>query len=209
MHQILNFSIPIMKVICDWDFSTYTTLLELEERIKLDIDNVENHQYYGARSADTYLLDKSEYRELKNWIEFQLNYYCRQLLGWRFDKISITQSWVSIKNPGQEHKLHSHPNSLVSGVFYWQDGVECMYLKRPTLPTNFQIAVDNFNEYSNDWIEIVPEKGLLCLFPSYLEHCVQPNNSSSARYCLPFNSIIFEKLGYDENLTGLDLRKSL
>jgi len=201
--KIDSFSIPVYSNICSLDFSIYFKHLMEEVRVSHD-SSIE----YGSRTENTNLLDLEKYSTLKNWINEQLAIYARDILCWKFGNISITQSWVSLKRPGDKHLLHRHPNSLISGVLYWQDNIGSMYLKRPGLPQNIEIEIAKFNEYSIDWIEIKPEKGLLCLFPSYLEHFVSENNTTEDRYCLPFNSMIFEKIGFENNLTALDLRRS-
>lgn len=203
--KINSFSITVYSNICSLDFSIQTKQLMKEVLVRYD-SSIEIE--YGSRTEDTNLLDLEKYSTLKNWINEQLTIYAHEILGWKFKNITITQIWVSLKKPGDKHLLHKHPNSLISGVFYWQDNIGSMHLKRPDLPQNFEIEIENFNEYSNNWIEIKPEKGLLCLFPSYLEHFVSENNTTKDRYCLPFNSMIFEKIGFENNLTALDLRRS-
>lgn len=200
--KIEKFSIPVYTNLCDLNTSLFSTNLETEE---LHINDEKSN--YGSRSVNTHILDLEKYSILKNWIDREIERYTKEILGWKFKKVSITQSWISVKKFRDKHLLHKHPNSLISGVFYWQDNVESMYLKRPPLPQNFEIEITTFNEFSKDWIEIIPQKGLLCLFPSYLEHFVSENQTTQDRYCLPFNTMIFEKLGFEENLTGLDLSK--
>lgn len=119
-------------------------------------------------------------------------------MGYKVEEIKITQSWISVKYPGQGHQIHNHPNSFISGVFYWQENIESMFFKRPNDYSLFQVERQeekNLNEFE----EFKPQKYSLVLFPSYLEHFVGVNHSNKERYCLPFNTMVYGNLG-DSNL---------
>jgi uncharacterized protein (TIGR02466 family) len=203
MIKVNSFAIPIYTNVCNFDLKSIVHYLDNEE---LE-DSIKNDEY-GSISKNKHILEKTQYSNLKNWIDDQLDFYCKEYLCWDFEKITITQSWISVKNQGQSHQLHRHPNSLVSGIFFWQNNVENIFFKRPSLPNSFEMTITRDNEFSREWICVTPEEGLICLFPSYLEHVVLRNEDISPRFSLPFNSMIFEKIGFENNLTSLDLRKS-
>jgi len=199
------FPINIYSVKSELNLSNVIQKLEQEEiYIQNNADDLE--QQFGLRSKETYLLNKSIYEELKIWIEHHLSIYAKEYMGWQFEHIKITQSWISIKKPNQSHNIHRHPNSLISGVFYWQDNVENMYFKRPDILNMFQPQQDE-TLYYKEFESFKPEKYSLILFPSYLEHFVGINRSNFNRYCLPFNSMIFGKIGYENLLNELKIKE--
>jgi uncharacterized protein (TIGR02466 family) len=197
------FPIPIYEAKCDVDLVRIIEYLEKEPIHRLN--NCKDFEsQFGQRSEETYLLNKQIYGSLKSWIESQLKIYAVDNLGWNIDRISITQSWISIKHPGQGHQPHKHPNSVISGVFYWQEGIESMYFRRPNDNSLFQIEKED-KSCLNEYEEYKPQKYSLVLFPSYLEHFVGTNHSNRSRYCLPFNSMVFGRIGNERTLNELIL----
>jgi uncharacterized protein (TIGR02466 family) len=202
------FPIPVYFAICQDD-------------IKKDIDFLEStHEWddkdkditdeYGTISLDTKVLDRPELVNLRKWILQHVNNYAKQVLAWQFKDISITQSWVSIKRKAEKHTYHMHPNSLISGVFYWnEDPIESISFLRPRKFTNFEIERDETLNapYAFDHHNFSPVKNTLILFPSETQHGVAINKADSPRKSLAFNTFIFEKLGRLDNLTELDLTK--
>lgn len=46
---------------------------------------------------------------------------CRAVLGdegWASGEVAVTACWANAPGPGNSHRAHAHPNSLVSGVLY-------------------------------------------------------------------------------------------
>jgi ectoine hydroxylase-related dioxygenase (phytanoyl-CoA dioxygenase family) len=108
--------------------------------------------------------------------------------------------------------MHTHPNSLISGVFYFGEGspktsvvrFHKMSLNvntpviRPKLVSDkreLKYAQSEFN------IEFIP--GLLLLFPSYLHHSVPLNNTDKVRCSLAFNVVPTIGFGDERELTEL------
>ena len=55
-----------------------------------------------------------------------------------FKSYELSQSWVSRKLPGQHHTMHTHPNSLISGVFYYgpiEENSSAIKFHKMTIPT--------------------------------------------------------------------------
>lgn len=163
---------------------------------------------YGYCSKNTYLFNEPECKELSDFILGEINKFGNEL-GYDYDRYRFTQSWLSIKYPGQHHTSHSHPNSLISGVFYYGD------IQNETPQIEFLDAVLSVNTsriaprykkgVDTSKVKINLEPGLLLLFPSYLHHGVSMNNTNSARTSVAFNSIPVEGFGDRYNLTELIL----
>lgn len=122
-------------------------------------------------------------------------------------ELVITDCWVNKTNFLQSHHKHSHPNSIVSGVFYLQD--------MDSSPINFSMEDPwvKHTEYIKFYKQTIPEietqvnleKGKLILFPSHLVHRVLPNKEKMARYSIAFNTFLKGDFGDLQSATFLTL----
>lgn len=104
----------------------------------------------------------------------------------------ITQMWMNCLRPGQGHHVHTHHNTLWSGVFYL-NGAEREFpgisFENPFY-RHFSLSYKRMNEYNgNNW-EFTSKKDLLCLFPAYMRHWVEPNRTNRERWGMSFNIIV-------------------
>jgi len=165
---------------------------------------------YGTRSLNSYILDLPELKEFNEYISDKIYEYSTNALNLSIKNYKITQSWVSYKNPNQSHKTHQHPNSIISGVFYWADNA----LQNPKITfTKTQVSTtwilspqkqQNSNHNNSNYegvIDITLTPGSIILFPSYLPHGVEENSTDEKRKSLAFNSIPTNRLGAEEELT--------
>ena len=171
---------------------------------------------YGERSANSYILNEPECIEAKTFILQQVKEFADTILLFDYDNYELSQSWVSRKHPGQHHTMHTHPNSLISGVFYYGEpapntpaikfhkmsgGMNVNQLQAKTKPDKrpSKYAWENFS--------VNFEPGLLVIFPSYLFHSVPVNESDKIRSSVAFNVVPKSNLGQEDNLTELNFNK--
>ena len=207
MEILKLFPVPVLKTKIPRRYSELVSILDNQPLAT----NRKNTKLYGNISENTYILDLPELVELKthildvieNFSENNLNYAPN--ITYRF-----TQSWLSIKNPGESHNLHHHPNSVISGVFYYGEftkGVSNIYFENFQEPSRTaSICVpqqpSTIEEFSNTRHIFTPP-GTLLLFPSWLKHGVPENITTNPRKSLSFNSIPKDRLGNPINLTEL------
>tara|TARA_B100001063_G_scaffold84271_1_gene78614 strand:- start:211 stop:801 length:591 start_codon:yes stop_codon:yes gene_type:complete len=100
--------------------------------------------------------------------------------------------WANINPPGGSNRAHIHPNSLWSGVYYVkapqnsgqlkiEDPRSVALMTRPKqkdVPKPDRLLREHHYE---------PKTGRLIMFPSWLNHCVDPNNSNDIRISVSFN----------------------
>lgn len=173
---------------------------------------------YGQRSKDSYILDHPDCKELKSFILDKIKYFATNYMGYDYNSYIFGQSWISVKYPGQHHTIHTHPNSLISGVFYFgepsentsaikfHDGganpktplMRARRLRPDKIPSS--VIMDNFD------VPFIP--GQLVIFPSYLQHSVPINKTDKPRYSLAFNSVPAYGLGDERELTELKFHKN-
>lgn len=100
------------------------------------------------------------------------------------------QSWINMHDRGGFNFLHVHEGCLLSGCFYLKvppgSGKLVFRDPRPGVIHGYvKGAVPN--GYSD--IQLTPDAGLLVLFPSWMEHFVEPHDSDEPRISISFNAV--------------------
>ena len=102
--------------------------------------------------------------------------------------------WANINYPGGYNKPHIHPNSLFSGVYYVQTEPNSGKLicndPRPGIQTCMPTRIKG-QPPKHLWREVhlEPRINRIIMFPSWLWHCVEPNESNNLRISVSFNFI--------------------
>ena len=102
--------------------------------------------------------------------------------------------WANINYPGGYNRPHVHPNCLFSGVYYVksQPGAGQLVVNdpRPGIQTMMPTRVKG-QPPKHLWREahIDPVPGRIIMFPAWLWHCVEPNQSNDIRISVSFNFI--------------------
>lgn len=153
----------------------------------------------SLRSNSTKVLDHPKLELFKADLEDRINTYAKTVLGLGETsniEFYITGSWVNLTLTGGNHKEHNHPNSLFSGIYYFDVD-----------PNHTIVFHDRYNHWSKfggmfDWgegdNELVNEfnswiynqhvsNDTLILFPSQLPHQVPTNEIEVKRASLAFN----------------------
>ena len=168
------------------------------------IENIGN-----KKSINNYVLNNVELFEIKKFLENSLEDYFKKIYVPRDNlQLRITQSWVNYTENQEYHHKHNHPNSFISGVFYFQTNKQTdkIYFFDDTYRP-FKIPAKEYNTYNSDnwWFESVA--GQLLLFPSKLTHLVEVRKESEfTRISLSFNTFFVGKLGDSEASTELILQ---
>ena len=159
----------------------------------------------NVTSLNFYIL-KDNFPELRKEIQSQLDYYLKNIIDPVNDvNLYITQSWLNYTEQGQFHHEHAHPNSIVSGVFYFnavKEHDKIWFYKNQFRDIKI---LPNWNHYNAEswWFEV--ETGMLLLFPSYLRHKVPVTTGDHTRISLSFNTFATGMLGQEEELYSLHL----
>ena len=102
--------------------------------------------------------------------------------------------WANINPPDGMNQPHVHPNSLFSGVYYVKSQPKSGRLKiydpRPGIQYSMPIRKPG-NPGKDLWREayIDPIPGRIIMFPAWLWHSVEPNESNDIRISVSFNFI--------------------
>jgi len=113
-------------------------------------------------------------------------------MGWDTNKqiVKITSMWSIINKKDSFNERHHHGNSALSAAYYVNadndSGDIVFYDPRQAFiyshPENSKI-----NDLNAQIKSVNPKSGLLVLFPSYLDHSVNPNCSKKDRVVISFN----------------------
>ena len=100
--------------------------------------------------------------------------------------------WANVNPPGGMNRAHQHPNSLWSGVYYIKAEKNSGQLKidDPRAAASMVRPKQKSGELpSRLWREThyEPVAGRCIMFPSWVMHCVDPNESNDIRISVSFN----------------------
>ncbi len=170
---------------------------------KLDVYKNEGN----TTSKDSYILNNKEFKNLKEKLDLKVQDYFQKVIS-PTDAIKpyITQSWLNYTETNQYHHKHSHPNSLVSGVFYINcdekhDKIKFFNNRYQTIKPE----IKDWNIWNSEswWFSV--KTGDVILFPSSLTHMVENKQGTNTRISLAFNVFIKGKVGVNNQLTELIL----
>lgn len=102
----------------------------------------------------------------------------------------VTGCWATVLAPGASHKLHSHPNNFLSGVYYVRtgEGADTINFHDPRKQASvIRPPVTQLTAQNTDQVVVRVREGTLLLFPAYLEHSVDANASADERVSISFN----------------------
>lgn len=108
--------------------------------------------------------------------------------------LGISNIWFNINRYKDNNSKHIHPNSLFSGVFYSKvpDNSGSIRFFNSESAEIFFADVDmmEFTKYNSSSYLLKPEVSFLHIFPSFLNHSVEPNLSNQERISFSFNTMI-------------------
>ncbi len=106
------------------------------------------------------------------------------------DAFEITGFWANINATGAGHKIHSHPNNFLSGVYYVEthEGGDTINFHDPRAQASIiRPPVTDLTAENTDQVVVKVKNGDLLVFPSWLPHSVDPNGSGKPRISISFN----------------------
>jgi uncharacterized protein (TIGR02466 family) len=104
--------------------------------------------------------------------------------------VRITGCWANVNAPGAPHRIHTHPNNFLSGVYYVrvQDGADTINFHDARAQTAIiRPPVTELTAYNTDQVVVTVEPGTLLVFPAWLPHSVDANRSEMTRITISFN----------------------
>ena len=105
--------------------------------------------------------------------------------------IKITSMWGNIQKPGTHFRRHSHYNNMFSGVFYLNEdkGFPPIMFWRPEEQSVDPKKVE-FNPFNQGSYYQETKKDTLIIFPAWLQHSVELNETDKDRVNISFNVML-------------------
>ena len=208
------FPTPLLRIDIPPELSTACNLFDNTE-MWLDKDS---RMEYGLHSKNTYIMDEPECVDLKKFVLDLAKDFAQNSLMYDYEEWTFSQTWVTWKEPGQQHVPHTHPNSIISGVFFYgygEEGTPAIEFHRNDFQgTGQSIMLKEKPDlrpspYAWKTFEVNFKPGLLLLFPSHFRHSVPPNKTQYTRKSVSMNIVPKGGLGDPNSLTELLFQKVL
>jgi uncharacterized protein (TIGR02466 family) len=152
---------------------------------------VKKTNYKGWHSK-TDMASKPEYQSLVN----ELMIMCKDMFKeeWLDREPILGNMWANINPKDGMNQPHIHPNSLFSGVYYVKSNPQAGRLKiydpRPGAQIVMPVRLEG-QPPKHLWRDanLDPFPGRIIMFPAWLWHSVEPNQSNDLRISVSFNFI--------------------
>ena len=159
------------------------------------------------RSDDSYLLRQEKLKNIKNFLGESVNKFTINVLNSK-QRLVITQCWANRNPKGSRHHEHVHPNSIISGVMYFQINEKLPPIQfAKTNQDGIKLDPVKYNHVNSESFMLPCKPGELILFPSSLKHSVPINQGDEDRISISFNTFSIDALGSEQALTHLDIRR--
>lgn len=166
---------------------------------------------YGEISKNSYIIDHPVCKPLNDFFMKCFEEYATNIMRYRYKKLEFAQSWLTYKQPGMFHKAHTHPNTLLAGVFYYDvqpnDAAICFSKDVKSFGrSSFEPSLlDDYQNhtFSQEEIYFTPQQNNFIIFPSWLSHGVPPNRTNRVRKALGVNALTKGTLGDRETISEI------
>jgi len=167
---------------------------------------------YGVHSENTYIMDEPDCVDLKKFVLNLVKDFAQNTLMYDYDEWTFSQTWVTWKEPGQAHIAHTHPNSVISGVFFYgfgEEGTPAIQFHRNDFQGTGQSIMlkerpdKRPSPFAWKTFTVPFKPGTLLLFPSYFRHSVPRNETKYTRKSVSMNIVPKGVLGDPDSLTEL------
>ena len=170
-----------------WAFQSTKSLAEDTLNKVKDLEFRNYNAQYGVGTSDE-MNKMPQFYDLHAWFQS-----CIDTLhvdnGWHCDRIVINKSWAnrSDAQSGHHHPPHRHPMSYLSGIYYLTEGPATIFIDPLHVREWAQLHLDGGpNEETTQYV--IPRPGGLFVFPSYLIHSSDPNNTDIQRFSIALNT---------------------
>ena len=177
------------------------------------VDNQKNkctNNKGNINTKDNYILNRKEFKNIKKFLDKHCKEYLDTVICPKNNiDLYITQSWLNYTEANQYHHKHEHPNSVVSGVLYFDSDVKNDKIlfshSRGYQQISPEIDKEKFNLWNSGTWFFPVETGNLFMFPSSTTHQVETKKGNNTRISLAFNTFYKGSVGSNTELTELIL----
>ena len=190
MTKVYNlFAIPISTTQLDYPVDIIKKLCH-QERLKDSKGVIKSN--LGGWQSDNIIYPDSPFFFLQD-IEKICQEVAKDVL--KINKsIFLNNAWININQKDNLNQVHTHPNNILSGVYYVKTPEKCgnIVFRHPgfdMMERDWEdiVSDSNHNVYNSDTWWLPPKANTLYIFPSWIKHLVGPNMSDEERISISFN----------------------
>ncbi len=205
--------VPVSKVKNDAVYGAFPLLFTehfFEGSLKQELEYTKQIRFYpnmkNLISANDLHL-KPELKRLAEFFNEKIKKYF-ETQSYIVNDFEILQCWANRSKANMDHHPHQHPNSFVSGVFYFNDGDGDTEFYKEVLESDVvRPSASKHSIFNAKTFRVRPEFGKLVLFPSHLHHRVLVHQSESEdRITIAFNVFVRGVIGEFNEGGWVDLR---
>jgi uncharacterized protein (TIGR02466 family) len=188
MHRELHFPTPIY--IADIEHPTLNQELERDIIAWSKRDKGVVRTNVQGWHSTTNMQDLPEFKKLVDML-----YACQKTIyeqEYYESEPVLGNMWANINPPGGMNRAHQHPNSLWSGVYYIKAPKNSGHLKIDDPRSSAAMCRPQQKDVKKPArlfreTHYEPIAGRCIMFPSWVMHCVDPNESNDIRISVSFN----------------------
>ena len=125
----------------------------------------------NINTKDNYILNRKEFKNIKKYLDKCCKDYLNTVICPKNNiELYITQSWLNYTETNQFHHQHQHPNSVISGVLYFNSDIknDKILFSHPTVYQQISPEIDDqkFNLWNSKTWFFPVETSDLFMFPS-------------------------------------------
>jgi len=143
--------------------------------------------YKGYQSNDIAPGECLEIDKLVAYLDTEIN-ACAKQVG--LPELELYNIWVNINPTGSYNHLHHHVGSVLSGVYYIDATPEqgnIQFERNDGAEYHIPENIDKATYYTSTRASYASKTGGLYIFPGWLKHSVQGNNTTTDRISVSFN----------------------
>ena len=109
-------------------------------------------------------------------------------------KVKVTSMWSVVNVKNSHNSRHIHSNNYISAAYYVKapkKAGDIVFHDPRSAAVYHKPKVKEANILNSTIFKVEPKEGLLALFPSYLHHSVETNQSNEERIVISFNINLF------------------
>ena len=105
-------------------------------------------------------------------------------------KLELNNIWLNINPPGSYNELHNHTDAVLSGVYYidaTENQGNIQFERSDNAEYHLPSYIEKITYFNATRATYAAKTGALYIFPGWLKHSVQGNQSNTDRISLSFN----------------------
>lgn len=212
----------------------FPTPIWVEDSVGLDRDNlltfvdrvrsedpqgrvISNNGGWQSHDFTDEVMQNNPLSELRAKI-LQMAYYCADEFGFVDYTLRVVNLWMNVNKRGNNNHVHTHPGSILSGVYYLSVPDCCSGTLNFLRDYQYQMMKESWGMGNNvkqdstlneNIVTFSPQNDYMVMFPSWLLHSVSKSASDGERISISFNIQVFSNFYHEVYPSRQPSRKNL